>query len=112
MKAINGTYFVTCVTKKVLRDRNDLESFSDPKWHTPVSGTAKVVDGIVEFHGMRGKLAGTRPGLDGTALTLEVLMPNSYLDVLWDLYTDTPMEGSNSTPEEIRERAKRASSRW
>lgn len=49
----------------------------------------------------------TRAGLDSTSLVIVIRPACQALDT-WELYTDTPAEGSNTTSEIIREKAKKA----
>lgn len=103
---------VVCVTK---RSSNDSGSFSSPiHWHQDITGEI-ILDtekNTVTFVGnsMEFPVKYTREGLDSMSHVIAVEAKHGMLDI-WELYTDTPAKGSNATPEEIRENARRTVAR-
>lgn len=95
---------VVCVTKRTEDDPN----FDKPiKWHMDITGEA-ILDterNTVLFHGMEHPVSCIRSGLDSMSHVISIKVRCSMLDI-WELYTDTPAEGSSATPEKIRENAK------
>ncbi len=120
LKSTIAKYNVLCVTKRFSSDEIERYAGAPILWHVPTSGEAVVTarkgskeilakgNGVM-FQGEVSPLLYTRPGLDGTALTLAIERRDGPYNVL-ELYTDTPVE-KGICKEKIREIAERTIAR-
>ena len=92
------TFNIVCITT---RSPND----SVVNFHLPAPANMATLedDGKVEYDGKTYSLKSTRSGLSSSAVLLGLVDGDGVLE----LYTDTPVEGSNATSESIREEARR-----
>ncbi len=91
------TFSIVCITT---RSAND----SVVSFHLQApANTVVLEDGRVEYNGKIYPLKYVDRGLSSSAVLLGLVDGDGVLE----LYTDTPAEGSNATPESIRDEARR-----
>ena len=102
------TFNVVCVTMRPINE----DPGSRILWHQNITGEAILdsEENTVTFGGASFPINSqypNRPGLDSSSLVIAINVSCPFFD-LWELYTDTPADGSTATPEQIREEAWRA----
>lgn len=91
------TFNIICITTRTAGDKV-------VKFHLRApANTATLEDGKVDYNGAIYRLKYEASGLSSSAVLLGLTDGDGVLE----LYTDTPVEGSNATSESIREEARR-----
>ncbi len=104
---------VVCVTKRCSKE----DGFHSPiYWHQNITGEIildeeknKLCFLNPSYLEIWFPVEYVRSGLDGMSYLIAIKVPAKIFGDpcdIWELYTDTPAEGSSATPEEIRENAK------